>query len=355
MYIYNMDNKLNNFDGVRLILALLVIFAHLPSLTQIDTFYFLKVLLDTTFPVKGFFAISGFLIMKSYAMTHENLSGFTVYADFFKKRFFRIYPAYFGVILFCLIIGAYSSKLNLFDFIYSYETIKYFFYNLIFLNFMQLTLPMTFEGNADQYLNGSLWTIKIEIMLYCCIPLIFYLFRKLGPGIISLIIFLLSIIWVYFFSSIYEGVYAREISHQFPGQLSYFIFGAYFFINKNLLLKLKWITVLSGIFYFLTIESKINLIIEPIFFSSIVILFSTSIHKNLHLGRYGDISYGIYLYHYPIIQLLVFIGLFEFNKWLALLATFSVTILMAFFSWHFIEKRFLHKNSHYVRATIKND
>lgn len=190
-------------------------------------------------------------------------------------------------------------------------------------------------------------------MLYCCIPLIFYLFRKLGSGIISFLIFLLSIIWVFFFNTIYDGAYAREIAIQFPGQLSYFIFGAYFFVNKSWLLKLKLITIISAVCYFLTIYSDINFIIEPIFFSSIVILFSTGVYKNLHLGRYGDISYGIYLYHYPVIQLLIFIGLFEYNNWLALLATLSVVILMAFCSWHFIEKRFLHKNSHYIKAVNK--
>ena len=349
-----MDNKLNNFDGVRLILAFLVIFAHLPGLTQIDTFNFLRVLLDTTFPVKGFFAISGFLIMKSYTTSYKNLSGLKVYQDFFKKRFFRIFPAYFGVILFCMVIGAYTSSLGLFDFIQSYETVRYLFYNIIFLNFMQHTLPMALENNAHQFLNGSLWTIKIEIMLYCCIPLIFYLFRKLGSGIISLIIFFVSVVWVYFFNSMYDGAYAREISLQFPGQLSYFIFGAYFFINKNLLLKVKWISIISSICFLLTLESSINLIIEPIFFSSIVIFFSTQAYKNLRLGKYGDISYGIYLYHFPVIQLLVFIGLFELNKWLALVVTIAVTVLMAFLSWNFIEKRFLHKNSHYVKAASNN-
>ena len=334
----------NNFDSVRVGLALIVVFAHLSALTQLDNFKIFEKIFDSNFAVKGFFAISGFLVAKSFLSSN----GLKDYAE---KRLRRIYPAYFGAILLCLVIGGYASTLSLADYLISTTTFKYLISNLSFLNFIQPTLPSTFASNPIQAMNGSLWTIKVEVGLYFCIPPIIYLFKKFGSIKVFALIFCLSAIWVYFFLYIFKSNIGAEISRQFPGQLTYFAFGTLLAINQKVYQKLGLVSIIFLALLFLTENPYLKILIDPIAYSAVVIFIATSSFKIINLGRYGDISYGIYLFHFPIIQLLIFIGVFELNIWIGMALAFLITILVSLGSWHLIEKRFLKRSSHYIFAT----
>lgn len=178
------DGK-NNFDGVRICLALIVVFAHMATLTQAYDFKYFNLLFDSNFAVKGFFAISGFLVTKSYLSSRSTL-------EYAEKRFRRIYPAYTAAIALCISISLFCTTSSLSEFFQSPQTLKYIFANLTFLNFIQPTLPGTFETNPVQALNGSLWTIKVEVMLYFWIPALVYFSKRIGSATSILIVFLLA-------------------------------------------------------------------------------------------------------------------------------------------------------------------
>lgn len=334
----------NNFDGVRIGLALIVVFTHISALTQMPEFKMLGIIFDGNFAVKSFFAISGFLVSKSYLTSSNTI-------QFANKRFRRIYPAYMASIILCLCIGVFTTTISNLDFIKSSQTLKYLFFNLIFLNFIQTTLPGVFDSNPIRALNGALWTIKIELMLYICVPALIYLFNRFGSIKITITLIFLSILWVYFFTYIYSSAMGAEIARQFPGQLSYFCIGSLLALNEKVLGKIKWIALLSTIVLFATANPIAKLFIDPIAYASIVIFLCTAAFRSLNFGKYGDISYGIYLYHFPIIQLIIFLELFQINAWLGLISTFFATLIVALISWHFIEKRFLRRTSHYVLVT----
>ncbi len=65
--------------------------------------------------------------------------------------------------------------------------------------------------------------------------------------------------------------------------------------------------------------------------------------------RYGDFSYGIYIVHFPILQMLIVSGLFR-HSYLGLGVAAGLVLAAAFVPWHAIEKPFLYGNSHYVVA-----
>jgi len=331
----------NNFDSVRICLAFIVFLFHIYFLTKIQELQWISYIFNPNFAVKGFFVISGFLVMKSYTTSTSNL-------EYAEKRFRRIFPAYISAVLLSLCIGIFASDLSPIDFLKSNQTLNYFYTNAVFMNFIQPELPFTFLDNPLQAVNGSLWTIKIEVMLYVCIPLIFYLFKKIGSIKSTLSLTLISIYFVYFFTYIYHGSYGLEIARQFPGQLSFFILGAFFFVNIKKLSCIKWAAFISFILLVLINDPYKRLFLEPLCYSIIVIYLSTSAFRNLNLGKFGDISYGIYLYHFPIIQFLIFSHVFEFNLWFGFFMAIFLTLLAASISWHLIEKRFLKKASHYL-------
>jgi peptidoglycan/LPS O-acetylase OafA/YrhL len=328
----------NNFDGVRLGLALIVFFAHIGILTEASEFSTFKYLFDSVFAVKGFFAISGFLIGRSY-LSSGGL------ADYAEKRIRRIFPAYMSTILLCLLIGGVTTSLSVRDFLTAPDTIRYIFANVSLANFLQPTLPGVFEGNPAQYMNGSLWTIKIELMLYFCTPILILLFRRYGALMISPMVFFSSIAWAWYFEYDYPGRWGDEIARQFPGQLSYFVVGLLFSFDLRILVWLKYIALVSVVSLFVFDNWMIKLFLDPISYSTGVLYLSILAIRNLGIGRFGDISYGIYLYHYPIIQFLIFCDIFQRNVWLGLVVALFSTVLISFASWHLLEKKWLLRGS----------
>ena len=69
-----------------------------------------------------------------------------------------------------------------------------------------------------------------------------------------------------------------------------------------------------------------------------------------NFGKYGDFSYGIYILHFPIIQLLLNSGWFSESPWYFLVAVIIITTTDAIAMWHLVEKRFLFRSSHYIGA-----
>jgi len=67
--------------------------------------------------------------------------------------------------------------------------------------------------------------------------------------------------------------------------------------------------------------------------------------------KFGDLSYGIYIVHFPIIQILISYQLFEYSPVVGLIAAISFVLLLSVISWHFLEKPFLKRSSHYIVAS----
>ena len=159
------ERYINNFDILRLILAILVFFAHWNILTSQDISNSLFHL--SGFAVDMFFVVSGFLIFWSFDADQNK-------KHFYIKRFFRIFPLYaFLIILQTLFFISFSDGNTL-------EIIKYFIANIFFLNFLAPTVGSTLSGLEVNAVNGSLWTLKNEVVFYALVPLIFMLYKKWG-------------------------------------------------------------------------------------------------------------------------------------------------------------------------------
>jgi peptidoglycan/LPS O-acetylase OafA/YrhL len=72
-----------------------------------------------------------------------------------------------------------------------------------------------------------------------------------------------------------------------------------------------------------------------------------------NFSKYGDFSYGVYIVHFPIVQVLVALGLAAMNPAIFLIVGLLLIGLAGFLMWHLVEKRFLKKSSHYRQGSLQ--
>lgn len=340
-----MNLRHNNFDFLRIFFAFIVVIGHLIIISGVDDFIKILPYFNTYISVTAFFIISGFLITSSYLRTNS-------IKLYLKKRAQRILPAYIFVILISGLFLSFFSQYSFSEYFSNYGLYRYLAANLTFLNFIEPCLPGVFVGNNyNCVVNGALWTLKIEVCFYLVIPILISITQRINKKYIFFIaIYCTSILYKNLLEHLsvqHEVALYAILGRQLPGFLSYFISGIacyyyydYFIQHKNKLLIL-------GLFLF-TMERIIDWeIFTPFALSLIVFTIAFSIKKLNNFGKFGDISYGIYIFHFPIMQLAVYFGFFEpqYNPYLISFFIIIIVLLTGFLSWHFIEKPFLNRNT----------
>ncbi|KQB40994.1 acyltransferase family protein [Flavobacterium aquidurense] len=331
-----MNNK-NCFDFLRFFFAANILLAHLCELSQNNNLAFLSYFSNAIIGVKGFFIISGFLVAKSYANTPS-------LKEYFIKRAKRILPAYIVVILFSTVIFAFFSSYSFVEYFADSNVYKYLGWNLVFLNFIHPCLPGLFDNNLLCSVNGALWTLKVEEGFYIILPLIFYAIKKSRmPLFILITLYVLSLIYWFVLN---DYLNMPVLAKQLPGYLSYFVMGIFMFLNFDFVMKNKVILILSSVIvltgYYL---SGLPLgFLYPAAFGLIIIIAAYNLSFLNNFGKYGDFTYGLYIYHFPIIQLFRQYNLFErYNPFIMSFAVILITFFFAIMSWFFVEKRFLDR------------
>lgn len=323
------DLTKNNFDFIRVLLAFIVFVGHLGALSASPE---LKIFENSPVEIAvfGFFVVSGFLIARSYERSSSLKS-------YIKKRIRRIVPAYLLVVFLCAILLSLVSTYPFREYFSNIQVYKYLFWNSIFLNFKAPWLPGVF---GNQAVNGALWTLKIEMSYYFSVPLLFLLFGKNNKyrNISLLIVYFLSLVYLNYF----ELLGKISMAKQLPGTLSYFIPGMLIYFNFDWFIKHK-----HTLFIIAILTVWIDLVLNIQFFSpmmiGIIVLYIAYSLKFLNnFGKYGDFTYGIYIFHFPIIRTFTTLGLFkDYNPYLMAVACMLVVIAVGVSSWHFYEKKFL--------------
>ncbi|UFH53101.1 acyltransferase family protein [Spirosoma sp. KNUC1025] len=351
----------NNFDFLRFALAVSVIFTHgyVIYYGQIDPEPLWKLsrhqLGVGTLALNFFFVISGFLVLQSWTYSKGGL-------DFLKKRILRIYPGFAVVCLLGALVFAPMGN----------GTWGNFFPNLkeywIAVDFHQLAysvaklmppeLPETLKKvPCPNDINTSIWTIWYEFMCYLVIlgaGLLGLYRRKFFPLVLFLLVYSLNV----FHHQAYqhynqEGIFDWQISFldeteteqllNFEHFLNFFLAGACFYYYREYIPRTRSLIVLSLVILAITLRWVRVFELAQVIFGS-YLFFCLAFSKKIKLynfAKYGDFSYGIYLYGWPI-QQLVFL---YFGSRLNVAGTFFVSLAFVFpfavFSWHIIEKQFL--------------
>jgi peptidoglycan/LPS O-acetylase OafA/YrhL len=278
-----------------------------------------------------FFVMSGFLVSKSLDQTKS-------VRIFLSKRFLRIWPGLMANIFFTIIVtGLFFTTLNLHDFFANFQTIKYLFLNASMIKTTSW-LPGAFQNKP---VNISIWTIPVEVRLYLLL-LISYLSGGFGKKYLMLIGWFLGIL--FFIGLICHFPYISKIPRPFiwdSGLMMFFLSGSVAYVFRQ---KLKFNIIIWVVFFAVwamlakTLPS-IRYVLDFPFFTYTILFFGSGIYV-LPFFKI-DLSYGIYLYGYPIqvaVQSLMGnrLNLLEF----LLIVTF-ITVLLAIGSWNWVEKKAL--------------
>ena len=240
---------------------------------------------------------------------------------------------------------------------WSLSLLKYIAANLVFLNFLQPNLPGLFESNAIQAVNGALWTLKIEVMFYLLVPLAIMAFRKFGRLTVIVALYIASVLYSLFIIELVRktGMDSyMELQRQLPGQLTFFLAGAVCYYCFLYFTKYCFCLLVLAITAFVLQTWLPWIAVELVALAIVVIWFACVLPCIGHFGKYGDFSYGMYIVHFPILQLLISLGLFKDSPWLMLSVAGLLILTIAVLFWNFIEKPFLRKSSHYILVNQVN-
>ena len=293
--------------------------------------------------VQFFFLLSGFIFFKLYLkrIKEKNLS----FYNFLVLRISRLYPLHFITLIIVLIIYL-ILKSN--DFTNPIQVdLKHFFYNLFLIHEWGLKSYASF--------NEPSWSISVELLMYI---IFFYLALKTNIVFCSILIISVSSILFFKFKLLGYGGYCF-----FVGGLSYILLKNLKINQKNKILFLFILIFFSGIIPFYFIDNSIlnKIIILTIFFPCLINLFYLINNYSPKFGKkfslIGDISYSIYLIHFPLILMtLMILNILNlkinFNSVSIFLVYLVFTFLISFISYNFLEiplKKILRKKY------IKND
>lgn len=304
----------NAFNFLRLICALIVIYEYSILLSETEVLPCLEL---KGIAVNVFFILSGFWVTQSYLRSSSVM-------EYAKKRCKKIFPLYFTVVLLSAVLLVFFSTLPAKDYFTDSGFYKYLIANLSTLNFIHPTLPGVFEGLAlGGSVNGSLWTIKIELGFYIILPFIVYIINKSSKNqggkygnIVLCVLYILSVLYEVFMPVITKSTFLpSSLDNQLPAYISYFVSGMLIVLNWEQVFKKLNILVIPSIIVF-TICTIFEIpilssLFKPITLCLIVMWMAFRFKLFYSVGRRKDYSYSMYLVHYPLIMCFVSLSLFE--------------------------------------------
>lgn len=294
-----------------------------------------------------FFVISGYLV--SSIIIHQIEQNKFNFIQFFTKRIKRIVPVY----LFMLFLVAGAS-------VYFYMYLDIGTIRGTLLRSLFFISNHVFAGGAD-YFGATMsenpllhtWSLAIEMQFYIILPVILYVFRKRLVLVFSVLIVILSIystVQIYGFNhqnEMYFSLLAR-IPEFLVGALMAVVFkkGIDFTRKQNTGIALGCTLVFLGCAYFMTEHSPFPgfLALIPAFAAGTLLTVKNNFISDLlakkWLVHFGELSYSLYLFHWPIMAIIRYrFEEYSFDFKTILLISIA-TYAISWVSYTFVESKF---------------
>jgi peptidoglycan/LPS O-acetylase OafA/YrhL len=324
--VLNFPRK-NNLEWLRLVFAIQVLVTHLAGHLSFN----MPAILSNFPGVPAFFFVSGFLIYASYL----NAPG----RCYFFNRFLRLWPALFfvtiGGFLVTIVAHGWGSFQN--------NLLEYLIWIFAQLTLGQTYNPLLFRDIGVGVINGSLWTITVEVIFYLLVPFIVWAerrFRFIVVALTTLSFLVYAVgphIWtnpIYRQKTIYDFIALTPIVWGWMFGFGILAFKHFILISKILkyfpilIFPMIFMIYFENVLFFNSTGNRLGLIYCTCYFGIILwVAFATPFIRLTF-----DLSYGVYIWHAPVINLILTLSIPSVPL------AFALTILFAAMSWFFVEK-----------------
>ena len=273
--------------------------------------------------VAMFFAISGYLVTQSFAR-RGNLVAYT------EARVLRIFPALICAVAVTVVVGAFISADGL-AYLTSRQTLEYGVHDAT-LYHLQYALPGVFAGNPLTSVNGSLWTLPVELRMYVLVAIagvLGVLGRRGLFNAVAIATVAVMVIWP-------DG--APLLAKPEHAQLAvFFLAGTALYVNRERIpLRAGGLVVTIALAALAAPTAAYPLFFAIAFSYALLLAGLTQRVRLPDLSARGDLSYGTYLYAFPATQLWVD-ALHPSSPWPVAALTLITVLPLAWISWRAVE------------------
>lgn len=323
----------NNFDAVRLLAALSVIFSHSFLIAEGTGANDPLNLLTGNQCMLGlagvfvFFAISGFLVTQSFEQTHGPLR-------YLAKRCLRIFPAYLVVlVLTAFVVGPLVTTLPLSDYLHRQEPYWYVIDNAFFsLKLHELPGVMFVDNPVGLEVNGSLWSLGYEFEMYLMVLALGAL--RLINFPVCLLLLALGMAAIHFDALGFLGGWGWMLGFFAAGMVVYKLRGLRIFNPQ--------FGMIAGFGLVLASYYGQFILFFPLFGCYLALYLALNPKLPvIPAARFGDLSYGLYIFGWPSQQMVIWLMHGHATWWQLFPLATMLAGAFAFLSWHLVEKRAL--------------
>jgi peptidoglycan/LPS O-acetylase OafA/YrhL len=339
------DHSENAFDFLRFVAAFAVLYSHSFALLGLWEPFLVFRFPAANIGVYVFFVISGFLVCQSWDRDRS-------LARFAARRGLRLLPGLFIAVCFTVfILGPLMTTVPVMQYFGAVDTWTYLLSNAS-LSFGQYALPGVFETNPyPTAINGSLWTLRYEALLYVMLAAIGATTRRRHLRWACLT--LLSLFAVGWCVSKALGVNAYALGLPFVAHFGIdfdcmylALFATFFFAGSSLYVFRHSVrlSILAALVLALPCMFASNIFWATLFlwlflpYATLVFAYrAPAIFRRF--GKRGDLSYGIYVYAFPVQQVTCYFAHKAGAGWFPAFAISSMaTVILAALSWHYVER-----------------
>jgi peptidoglycan/LPS O-acetylase OafA/YrhL len=359
--------RTNCFDALRLLAALAVVVGH--SANHLDArFLWYDHGNGWWFDdgVVAFFVLSGLMVFRSGERCHERQQP---WREFYRNRALRIIPAIYAYTIVIVLALVAVGLINLSN-ITAPGIIAYILSHLLLVPVYH---PPQFADFGVGVINGSLWTIPVEVSFYITVPLIVLLVLRFGfrTGMTALILVAAGGILIRALVQGYaaESLAGKLYSVTFLGWLWFFVLGIFWsrmwkraphrgwlaltgFIAYGIVAAIRHATTAPEYKVILTAVAAVPLSYTLVWFGN----YGPQILGRL-THRIGDLSFGTYIWHMPIVNFFIYFGVKDWDVpgTLKVAAVIALSLAAAALSWHLVEKPALQRKKYSSAPVIREE
>jgi len=320
----------NNFDALRLVAAVAVMFSHAFLIADGTQKHEWLILLTGNQSILGltgvfvFFAISGFLVTQSFEQTGDPLR-------FMTKRALRIFPGLFvAALLSAFVLAPLVTTLEPGAYFSQPAPYRYVAGSTLFDQTVHELPGVMFVNNpVGLEINGSLWTLRFEFMMYVMVMALGVLRLLNLPVMLGLLA--LGLACLQFNEALdFLGGWGWLLAFFAVGMILYKLRATWIFDGR--------IAGLACVGLVLSVPLHEFIALFPVFGCYLALWLALNPHLPvIPAARFGDLSYGLYIYGWPVEEGVIWALGGRALWWQVFALALPAAAALAFLSWHLIE------------------